>query len=137
MKIKRIPLIGFVILLAIMMTTLWLAALGSAQPVAASKPVELYKFIEKKFEKPAPVVPLLIDFPPSPEPWYAQDEIHVHPEPVIPGHPVEICVEVINTDPTAPGVAVLEFGVAPLGIGLLYEHIGAVELEVPSGGHAV
>jgi len=124
-----------VILSAISLTTLWLAALAPAQPAAASQPIQIEKNADKTFTKSAILAPLSIEFPPT-EKWYAQDAIHVHPEPVIPGHPVEICVHVINPDLELQ-TADLEFGVARLGIGLPYELIGAVEIEVPPDGHAV
>lgn len=136
MNSKRISIIGLVILSAISLTTLWLVALAPAQPVVASQPVQIEKYADKTFTKSATLASLSIIFPPG-VPWFANDAIHVHPEPVIPGQPVEICAEIINTDPSQPQLAVLEFGVAPLGISLPYEYIGAVDVEVPPDGHAV
>ena len=93
-----------------------IAALALAQPVLA---------------QPGPVV-----FPPGDWPWYAQEEISVHPEPPIAGHLTEICATVINQDPANAHPATLEFGIAGFGIGMLFEPVGQVEVFVPPGGEA-
>lgn len=136
MNTRRIPLVGLVLIIAFSATLLWLTTMATAQSVEISQPASLAKIATNTLSKSSPIEPRLVVFPPGPWPWYAQGEIHVHPEPIIPGHPVEICAEVINTDQLEPKPAFLEFGVAPLGIGLLYEPIGATEIEVPPGGRA-
>ena len=39
-----------------------------------------------------------ITFPPGDWPWYAQEEITVHPAPPVAGQPAEVCAAVINLD---------------------------------------
>ena len=80
---------------------------------------------------------LPLRFPIGDWPWYAQGEIYLNPEPPMPGSPAEICVKVANDDPLFPHIATLQFGVAPLGIGVPYNPVGSVELEVPASGVAM
>ena len=80
---------------------------------------------------------LPLRFPIGDWPWYAQGEIYLNPEPPIPGSPAEICVKVANDDPQLSHIATLQFGVAPLGIGVPYNPIGNIELEVPAAGIAM
>ena len=80
---------------------------------------------------------LPLRFPIGDWPWYAQGEIYLNPEPPMPGSPAELCVKVANDDPLFPHIATLQFGVAPLGIGVPYDPVGSVELEVPASGVAM
>jgi len=75
-------------------------------------------------------------FPPGDWPWYAQGEISVDPEPTTGGQPTELCARVVNGDPLEPHTALLEFGIAPFGIGLPFSPVGGVEVVVPPGGYA-
>ncbi len=86
------------------------------------------------FKNAASPLELPIRFPYGNWPWYAQGEIFVNPEPPIPGRLVEICAQVVNDDVNMPHAALLEFGVAPLGIGVPYRPIGAQEVVVPPAG---
>jgi len=78
-----------------------------------------------------------VTFPGGDWPWYAQGEISVHPEPPIAGALTRLCVEVINSDPTAPHHAEVAFRVANFGIGVPFHTVGHVPLVVPAGGNAV
>jgi hypothetical protein len=80
---------------------------------------------------------LPLRFPSGDWPWYAQGEIYLDPEPAMPGSPVEICVKVVNDDPTFSHTATLQFGTAPLGICVPYNPIGNVEFSVPASGIAM
>ncbi|MBN1246555.1 MAG: hypothetical protein JXC32_02800, partial [Anaerolineae bacterium] len=77
-----------------------------------------------------------ITFPAGPWPWYAQGEIAVHPEPPVARRPTELCAEVVNRDLDSDHPAIIEFAVAPFGIGMLFEPVGLAEVPVPAGGHA-
>ena len=79
---------------------------------------------------------LPLRFPSGNWPWYAQGEIHLNPEPPIPGHPTQICAEVVNDDVNSSHIALLRFGIAPLGIGVPYAPVGETVFVVPSGGRA-
>ena len=54
----------------------------------------------------------------------------------MPGTPAEICAGVVNDDQESGHIGSLQFGVAPLGIGVPYIPIGTVEFLVPPGGYA-
>jgi hypothetical protein len=75
-------------------------------------------------------------FPQDDWPWYAQEEISVHPEPPIPGHLTELCATVINLDPVEAHPATLLFGIAEFGIGMPFDPVGQAEVVVPPGGEA-
>jgi hypothetical protein len=77
-----------------------------------------------------------ITFPEGDWPWYAQDEIAVHPEPPVAGEPVELCAEVVNHDPDQAHTVLVEFAVANFGIGLPFQPVGRAEVVVPPGGRA-
>jgi hypothetical protein len=77
-----------------------------------------------------------ITFPEGDWPWYAQDEIAVHPEPPVAGEPTELCVEVVNHDPAQAHAVIAEFAVANFGIGLPFEPVGRIEVAVPPDGRA-
>jgi hypothetical protein len=77
-----------------------------------------------------------VDFPGGDWPWYAQEEITVHPFPPIADHPTEICAEVVNYDPDNPQSVTVEFAVANFGIGLPFTPLGRADVMVPAGGHA-
>ena len=79
---------------------------------------------------------LPLRFPTGNWPWYAQEEITLYPEPAMPGSPAEICAQVVNDDVVAPHLAMLQFGIAPLGIGVPYNSIGTTEILVPPAGYA-
>jgi hypothetical protein len=107
---------GVVIKAAVIASLVLIAALALAQPALA---------------QPGPVV-----FPPGDWPWYAQEEIVVHPEPPVKGQLAELCATVINEDPVDAHPVTLAFGIAEFGIGMPFEPVGQVELEVPPGGEA-
>jgi hypothetical protein len=134
MRTKRIPLMTAVIVTALAVSFLLITALASAQPPAAP-PLPALEGVERQ-PLAASAQPISITFPGGPWPWYAQGEISVHPEQAQAGRPTELCAEVVNHDPTNFHVATLEFGVARLGIGVPFEHVGAVDLEVPPDGNA-
>jgi hypothetical protein len=92
--------------------------------------------IPEALQQPVSPDQLPLRFPDGNWPWYAQGEIFLNPEPPIPGVPAEICAGVVNDDLNAAHVALLQFGVAPLGIGVLYLPIETVEVVVPPGGYA-
>jgi hypothetical protein len=66
-----------------------------------------------------------------PDPWYAEREITVHPEPALAGRPTEICVDLRN--PTDyPQEVVVRFSWAHFGIGLPFTPInGPIPVIVP------
>ncbi|MGD8585530.1 MAG: hypothetical protein PVJ75_09280, partial [Chloroflexota bacterium] len=137
MTYKRILTTGTVAVLAlvalfVLLTILATGSLLSDEPVlAADLAAE-----SEQISIPAVDLPPTITFPSGPWPWYAQEEIFLNPEPPLAGQPTEICAEVVNQDQAQPYPAHLVFGIAPLGIGLPFEPVGAADIEVPPGGVA-
>jgi hypothetical protein len=78
-----------------------------------------------------------VTFPGGDWPWYAQEEISVHPEPPIAGQPTELCAEVVNHDPLHERAVSIEFAVANFGIGLPFTPVGRADVLVPPDGHAI
>ncbi len=78
-----------------------------------------------------------VTFPEGGWPWYAQDEITVHPEPPVAGQPTRLCAEVVNRDPDHGHPALIEFAASNFGIGLPFAPVGQAEAWVPPGGRAV
>jgi len=78
-----------------------------------------------------------VTFPLGSWPWYAQEEIIVHPEPPVAGRPTEVCAEVVNHDTENPHTVILAFGVANFGIGVPFQPVGHTSVNVPPGGTAL
>jgi hypothetical protein len=137
MKYKRIALTGAVILMGLAASLLLITTLATANiPHVASPPSGQAISITEPAGKLAGAQELYITFPPGPWPWYAQEEISIFPEPPLPKQPAEICAVVINQDLIEPHIAILDFGFAPLGLGLPFESIGRTVVEVPPDGRA-
>ena len=114
-----------------------MATLALAQPVWAYVPLSVQE--EDGHSATGELGPMQegpVMFPPGNWPWYAQEEISVHPEPPVAGHLTELCATVINLDPVDPHPAILEFGIANFGIGLPFAPVGQAEVLVPPGGEA-
>ncbi len=100
----------------------------------------LKEVVEANGERRVRLVPIRqrpVTFPEGEWPWYAQDEITVHPEPPVAGQPTRLCAEVVNRDPANAHPALIEFAVANFGIGLPFAPVGQAEAWVPPGGRAV
>ena len=137
MTYKRILTTGTAAVFGLIALFLLFAALTAAQPPESEPILAAGLAIEAPLAlSPAVEPPLTVTFPSGPWPWYAQEEIFVHPEPPLAGQPAELCAEVVNQDPAEPHPAELVFGVAPLSIGLPFEPVGEVGVEAPPGGAA-
>ena len=128
MKTRRLILSLVVILLGVAGSLAVLTAFAGA--VSAER-FNLEAFDSAQVGKePSDADVLPLRFPYGDWPWFAQDEIFISPEPPMPDGPVEICVEVVNDDPINSHQGLLQFGVAPLGIGVPFNTIDARELLV-------
>ena len=134
MKKRPIILIFSLILLGLSASFVFITALAQAYPQSSTR--DETRGITDKLQGSASTDLLPLRFPPGNWPWYAQGEIFLHPDPPMPGTPAEICAGVVNDDQIAGHIASLQFGVAPLGIGVPYIPIGTVEFLVPPGGYA-
>jgi len=134
MKNRHIILILSVILLGLSASFIFITALARADPLSNTIS-EQRGFTEVSQVSNSPDE-LPLRFPSGNWPWYAQGEISL--DPVLPmlGTPVKICAGVVNDDLNQPHIALLQFGVAPLGIGVPYTPIGKVVFLVPPGGYA-
>jgi hypothetical protein len=135
MKHRRTHLLLFVIILGLSASFVLLTAFAQANPLSGVISEEVG--ITDTSQGSAFPEALPLRFPIGDWPWYAQGEIYLHPEPPMPGSPAEICAEVVNDDTQADHTALLQFGVAPLGIGVPYNPVGSAEVLVPAGGHAI
>ena len=135
MQHRRTNLMLFVVLLGLSASFVLITAFAQANPLSGVISEEVG--ITDASQGSASPEALPLRFPSGDWPWYAQGEIHLYPEPPMPGSPAEICVEVVNDDTQADHTAWLEFGAAPLGIGVPYNPIGSTEMLVPAGGHAI
>ena len=135
MQHRRTNLMLFVVLLGLSASFVLITAFAQANPLSGVISEEVG--ITDASQGSASPEALPLRFPSGDWPWYAQGEIHLYPEPPMPGSPVEICVKVVNDDTQADHTAWLEFGAAPLGIGVPYNPIGSTEMLVPAGGHAI
>lgn len=66
-------------------------------------------------------------------PIYAASEISIHPEPPVAGNDTVLCVELSNPTPN-PQTLTVQFGVAPLGIGVPFGPVGETDAEIPADG---
>ena len=75
---------------------------------------------------------------PNDKPPYAEDEVQIHPYPIVAGHPSEIKVRLTNNTPTATTVLV-SFQTSPdkFGIGLSFNTIVSKSVTIPANGHVV
>jgi len=74
---------------------------------------------------------------PNNNPFYAEEEIEVHPYPLAAGHPSQISVRVQNTSAAAQTVSV-QFQIAStLGVGLAYTTIDTKTVTLPALGTAL
>jgi uncharacterized repeat protein (TIGR01451 family) len=74
---------------------------------------------------------------PNNNPFYAEDEIQVHPYPLVAGYPSQISVRVQNTSAAAQNVSV-QFQIAStLGVGLVYMTIDTKTATLPALGTAL
>lgn len=135
MKRRRTNLILLVIILGLSASFILITAFAQANSL--QKDVAEGNGIGETSQQPPSPNALPLRFPIGDWPWYAQGEIYLTPEPPMPGSPAEICVKVANDDPDYPHIATLQFGVAPLGIGVPYDPIATIELEVPAAGIAM
>ncbi len=136
-RTRRIVLAMGVVATAIVASLLLMAALTSAQAAKGTEsPRALEQIAASSEHSLASTQDISVTFPPGDWPWYAQEEITVHPEPPIAGRPTELCAEVINQDPTNPHTVTLEFSVANFGIGVPFTPVGQTDVTVPSGGDA-
>jgi len=135
MSKRRKNVILFVVVLGLTASFVLITAFAQANPLS-SVVAEQEEFTDATQGGASPEA-LPLRFPIGDWPWYAQGEIYLNPEPPLPGSPVEICTEVVNDDPEAPHIAWLQFGIAPLGIGVPYELFGETEIMVPAGGIAM
>ncbi len=135
MKNRNLTLIMLVISLGLLASFVLITAFAQAKPLSSENSVDGGMADEPHLSASPDALPL--NFPPGNWPWYAQGEIFLNPEPPMPGRPVEICAGIVNEDTRAPHVGLLQFGVAPLGIGVPYFPIGTAEVVVPPGGLAV
>ena len=137
MKTRRLVLAVTVACLAIAATFLLITSLASAKldPESESRTVPDSGAAAAPAADRAAVDPP-VTFPGGDWPWYAQEEISVHPEPPIAGHPTDICAEVVNHDPVRPHTVTLVFSVANFGIGVPFTPVGHRHVVVPPGGHA-
>ena len=136
MKYKRITLTGAAILVGMAALLLLLTALANTNvPIRDFSPVSDDTTYPENDAQGLEQEPPL-SFPPGPWPWYAHGGITVHPEPLEPGRLTEFCAAVFNSDSRRPYTATLEFGIAPLSIGLPFTPTGHIDIEVPAGGDA-
>ena len=133
MKIRCIILMSLAIVLGLSVTFIFVTAFAHANP-SSSEEGGFSKGVQRSASS-GDQLPLR--FPSGNWPWYAQEEIFLHPEPPIPGSPAEICAVVVNEDAVAPHAALLQFGIAPLGIGVTYNSVGTREIIVPPGDRAI
>jgi len=77
-----------------------------------------------------------VTFPLAPWPWYAQEEITVHPLSPVAGQPTEVCAGIVNHDMENPHTVVLAFSIANFGIGVPFHPVGDTPVTVPPGGFA-
>jgi hypothetical protein len=136
MKTKRIVLTVTVTVTTIAVSLFLISVLSSAQPASVTLPRDVQEGIDHPVASLGSTQAFYVTFPPGDWPWYAQDEIFVHPEPPIAGHPTELCAEVVNPDLVEPHTATLEFRVGNFGIGVPFAPVGWADVEVPPGGHA-
>ena len=75
---------------------------------------------------------------PNDKPPYAEDEVQIHPYPIVAGHPSEIKVRLTNNTPTTTTVLV-SFQTSPdkFGIGLSFNTIVSKSVTIPANGHVV
>jgi hypothetical protein len=126
---RRLALIFAVIISGVAASFILVNVFAFAKPVAL---VTSQNLADDLLLQELPIV-----FAPGASPWYAQDEIFINPVAPIPGSPIEICAEVMNTSLTDTYPAELQFGVAPLGIGVPYEPVGIAEVVVPPDANAI
>ncbi|MFZ2098308.1 MAG: hypothetical protein WAV05_16885 [Anaerolineales bacterium] len=134
MKNRRVILILSVILLGISASFIVINTLVQANPLSSK--LSEASVLSEELQRSAPADLLPLRFPQGDWPWYAQGEIFLNPEPLMPGSPVEICAGIVNDDINNAHVGFLQFGFAPLGIGVPYQPIGTAEILVPAGSYA-
>ena len=98
---KRITLITAATLLGLAACLLLINVFDSAQVLEANPLESPVVEPENSAETTADSADLItITFPAIPDqPWYAQEEIFVHPEPPLAGQPTELCAEVVSRHP--------------------------------------
>ena len=134
MKNKTITQLSWVLLLGLSASLFLIFTLAWANPLPGTLS-EVAGSDEELQNSTSPDL-LFLRFPLGDWPWYAQGEIFLNPEPPMTGMPVEICAGVVNDDLVEPHLALLQFGVAPLGIGVNYVPVGRTQVLVPPGGYA-
>ena len=135
MRSKRFVLTGVVAVSAIALSFLLITAFASAAPDLAPPQEESVAAPQAK-NALAPQQ-LHVTFPDGGWPWYAQEEITVHPAPPVAGQPTEVCAEVVNHDTENPHTVVLAFSVANFGIGVPFHSVGHTSVTVPPDGSAL
>jgi len=137
MRLKPYLILLGTIILGLAATSLVITSFAAAQPISNFQSDDQVADLDSAAAAGINVVQQdSVTFPDGDWPWYAQSEITIQPEPPIPGQPAEICVEVINLDPAVAREADLQFGIAPLGIGIVYEPVGLVHVLIPPDGFA-
>ena len=134
MRTKRVLLTPFAAGLALVALMILIASLTSAQLAQATPPLQIQEAVDPQTLSPAEAIPP-VTFPAGDSPFYARDEISVHPEPPEAYRPTEICAEVVNQTGEFQE-AELEFSVAGFGIRVPFEPVGAAVVEVPPHGPA-
>ena len=136
MKTRKAFAVFIALIAGVFSSLLLLVYLTSATPISDVTLDDLGQLDTSVPEAASSTEPYSVTFPAGEWPWYAQEEISVHPESPVAGEPTEICAEVVNTDPLEPHPAILEFWVADFGIGMPTNPVGAVEVLVPPQGAA-
>ncbi|MBN1873639.1 MAG: hypothetical protein JXA33_05375 [Anaerolineae bacterium] len=134
MKAKRVVFAGSLVILALAISFLLMTVFVSATTVPV--PSRHIKPDARSISGVRATESMSVTFPQGDWPWYAQEEITVHPDPPLPGSPVKLCAIVVNQDLTQVHIATLEFRVANFGIGVPFTPVGTVEVAVPPGGNA-
>ncbi|MFN2286132.1 MAG: hypothetical protein ACK2UQ_17085, partial [Anaerolineae bacterium] len=134
MRSKRFVFAVSVVAVTMALALLLITAFAAAQASSSAIVAETQAHDEAQASDLLAAQEVSVTFPLGDWPWYAQEEITVHPAPPVAGQPTEVCAEVVNHDPDNPHSAVLVFSIANFGIGVPFHPVGEAPVTVPPGG---